>query len=72
MRWLSLRMCLKGGCVMRQKSVLAVEGMSATVYARGFYSFMDMHQPLGRQIHILQILKPALILCDEKNRKAAQ
>lgn len=41
---------------MRQKSVLAVEGMSATVYARGFYSFMDMHQPLGRQIHILQIL----------------
>lgn len=57
---------------MRQKSVLAVEGMSATVYARGFYSFMDMHQPLGRQIHILQILKPALILCDEKNRKAAQ
>jgi len=55
-----------------EKSVLAVEGMFATVYARGFYSFMDMHQPLMRQRHILRVLKPALILCDDKNREAAE
>lgn len=60
-----------GVCFCMDKSVLAVMGMFGTVYARGFYSFLDMSQPVTRQRHILGVLKPAVILTDCEHQNAA-
>lgn len=43
------------------KSVDAVCGMFGTVYAGGFYSFLDVKQPLSRIKTVLDVLKPSVI-----------
>ncbi|WP_026507535.1 amino acid adenylation domain-containing protein [Butyrivibrio sp. MC2013] len=45
-----------------EKSVEAVCGMMAAVYAGAFYSFIDVRQPEGRIGGILNVLEPAVIL----------
>lgn len=49
------------------KSVPAVCGMFGTVYAGGFYSFLDVKQPQARTESVLQILEPKVIFTDEEN-----
>lgn len=49
------------------KSVDAVCGMLGTVYAGGFYSFLDVKQPQARTENVLAILEPKVIFTDEEN-----
>lgn len=49
------------------KSVPAVCGMFGTVYAGGFYSFLDVKQPQARTESVLRILEPTIIFTDEEN-----
>lgn len=49
------------------KSVQAVCGMFGTVYAGGFYSFLDVKQPQVRTESVLGILEPKVIFTDEEN-----
>ena len=49
------------------KSVPAVCGMFGTVYAGGFYSFMDVKQPQVRIESVLGILEPKVIFTDAEN-----
>ena len=49
------------------KSVPAVCGMFGTVYAGGFYSFLDVKQPQVRTESVLGILEPKVIFTDEEN-----
>ncbi|MBQ8279955.1 MAG: amino acid adenylation domain-containing protein [Roseburia sp.] len=49
------------------KSVPAVCGMFGTVYAGGFYSFLDVKQPQARTESVLQILEPKVIFTDAEN-----
>ena len=49
------------------KSVPAVCGMFGTVYAGGFYSFMDVKQPQARIESVLSILEPKVIFTDVEN-----
>ena len=49
------------------KSVDAVCGMFGTVYAGGFYSFLDVKQPQARTESVLGILEPKVIFTDEEN-----
>ena len=49
------------------KSVPAVCGMFGTVYAGGFYSFLDVKQPQARTESVLGILKPKVIFTDSEN-----
>ncbi len=49
------------------KSVSAVCGMFGTVYAGGFYSFLDVKQPQARTESVLHILEPKVIFTDEEN-----
>lgn len=50
-----------------EKSVPAVCGMFGTVYAGGFYSFLDVKQPQTRIEGILKILEPKVIFTDREN-----
>lgn len=50
-----------------EKSVPAVCGMFGTVYAGGFYSFLDVKQPQVRTEAVLNILSPKVIFTDEEN-----
>ena len=49
------------------KSVDAACGMFGTVYAGGFYSFLDVKQPQVRTESVLGILEPKVIFTDEDN-----
>ena len=49
------------------KSVSAVCGMFGTVYAGGFYSFLDVKQPQTRTESVLGILEPKVIFTDKDN-----
>ena len=49
------------------KSVPAVCGMFGTVYAGGFYSFLDVKQPQARTESVIGILEPKVIFTDEEN-----
>ena len=49
------------------KSVPAVCGMFGTVYAGGFYSFLDVKQPPVRTESVLGILEPKVIFTDEEH-----
>lgn len=49
------------------KSVNAVCGMFGTVYAGGFYSFLDVKQPQARTESVLGILEPKIIFTDAEN-----
>lgn len=49
------------------KSVDAVCAMFGTVYAGGFYSFMDVKQPQARTESVLGILEPKVIFTDEEH-----
>lgn len=49
------------------KSVSAVCGMFGTVYAGGFYSFLDVKQPQVRTESVLAILEPKVIFTTEEN-----
>ncbi|MDD5940007.1 MAG: amino acid adenylation domain-containing protein [Lachnospiraceae bacterium] len=50
-----------------EKSVEAVCGMFGAVYAGGFYSFIDVRQPVPRAQKILDVLRPRVLITDEKN-----
>lgn len=50
-----------------EKSVEAVCGMFGTVYAGGFYSFLDVKQPQARTESVLRILEPKIIFTDVEN-----
>ncbi len=49
------------------KSVSAVCGMFGTVYAGGFYSFLDVKQPQVRTESVLSILEPKVIFTTEEH-----
>lgn len=49
------------------KSVDAACGMFGTVYAGGFYSFLDVKQPQVRTESVLGILEPKVIFTDAEN-----
>lgn len=49
------------------KSVDAACGMFGTVYAGGFYSFLDVKQPQARTESVLGILEPKVIFTDAEN-----
>ena len=49
------------------KSVDAACGMFGTVYAGGFYSFLDVKQPQVRTESVLGILEPKIIFTDAEN-----
>ena len=49
------------------KSVDAVCGMFGTVYAGGFYSFLDVKQPQPRTESVINILEPKVIFTDADN-----
>ena len=49
------------------KSVDATCGMFGTVYAGGFYSFLDVKQPQARTESVLSILEPKVIFTDAEN-----
>ena len=49
------------------KSVNATCGMFGTVYAGGFYSFLDVKQPQSRTESVLGILEPKIIFTDADN-----
>mgnify|MGYP003294105153 CR=1 FL=1 len=49
------------------KSVDAVCGMFGTVYAGGFYSFLDVKQPQARTESVLGILEPKVLFTDGEN-----
>ena len=50
-----------------EKSVPAVCGMFGTVYAGGFYSFLDVKQPQVRTESVLHILEPKVIFTDNEH-----
>ncbi len=54
-----------------EKSCIAIKGMMGAIYARDFYSIMDVRSPIPRLKKMLSTLKPALILTDRKNQEAA-
>lgn len=47
-----------------EKSTLAIRGMLGAVYAGGFYSILDVRQPLARAESVLNVLRPQVILTD--------
>ena len=47
-----------------EKSCDAVVGMFGAVYAGGFYSFLDVRQPVARAESILNTLKPRVVFTD--------
>lgn len=49
-----------------EKSVDAVCGMMGVLYAGGFYSFLDIKQPIARSQSVLDILQPAAIITLEE------
>lgn len=55
-----------------EKSVAAVIGMMGTVYARGFYSFIDLRQPKTRLQTVITKLDPAVIFADHENLETAR
>ena len=54
-----------------EKSCIAIRGMFGAIYARCFYSIMDVRSPIPRLKKMLSVLKPALILTDRKNAGGA-
>ncbi len=54
-----------------EKSCIGIRGMLGAIYARGFYSIMDVRSPVPRLKKMLSVLKPAIILTDRKNAEAA-
>ncbi len=55
-----------------EKCVPAVCGMFGAVYAGGFYSFIDVRQPVERVRKSLSVLSPKVIITDEANREKLQ
>ncbi|MCR4989591.1 MAG: amino acid adenylation domain-containing protein [Lachnospiraceae bacterium] len=54
-----------------EKSVNALSGMMGAVYAGGFYSFIDVRQPVSRAVKILETLRPSLMLTDRASFEKA-
>ncbi len=50
-----------------EKCVDTMAVMFGTVYAGGFYSFIDVRQPAERAAQVLSKLEPAVIITDEEN-----
>ncbi len=50
-----------------EKSVKAMPAVFGTVYAGGFYCFIDIRQPKERVKKILEVLDPAIIITDQHN-----
>lgn len=50
-----------------EKSVNAIIGMMGVIYARGFYSFVDLRQPENRMQSMICLLDPILIFSDLAN-----
>lgn len=57
-----------GVAFFMEKSVDAIVAMFGTVYAGGFYSFIDVRHPADRIRSIISTLDPAIIITDEINR----
>lgn len=56
-----------------EKSVDAVCGMFGAVYAGGFYSFVDVRQPVDRANRALSVLQPDILITNAENAdKAAE
>lgn len=53
-----------------EKCVDAMPVMFGTVYAGGFYGFIDVRQPAERAAAVISKLSPALIVTDDKNAGA--
>ena len=58
--------------VMTDRSVRCVAGMLGTVYAGCPYSPLDAAMPAERLKTILDLLRPAAVLCDEATRAAVE
>ena len=54
-----------------EKSVDAVAAMFGAVYAGGFYSFIDVRQPISRAQKVLDVLAPAVLITDAANEERA-
>lgn len=54
-----------------EKSNLALCGMFGAVYAGGFYSFLDVRQPMERIQSILRTLQPKVLLTNRENWEKA-
>lgn len=54
-----------------EKSVDAVAAMFGAVYAGGFYSFIDVRQPVARAQKVVDVLEPAVLITDAANEKGA-
>ncbi len=55
-----------------EKSNTAITGMLGAIYARGFYSVIDVRSPLPRVEKILKVLEPSVILTDRKSEADAR
>ena len=56
-----------------EKSVDAVTAMFGAVYAGGFYSFIDVRQPVARAQKVVDVLEPSVLITEEENAaKAAE
>lgn len=50
-----------------EKSVDALAAMFGVIYAGGFYSFVDVRQPIARAEKVLNVLAPDVVLMDDMN-----
>lgn len=50
-----------------EKSVDALAAMFGVIYAGGFYSFVDVRQPIVRAEKVLNVLAPDVVLMDDMN-----
>lgn len=62
----------RAAAIMMDKSCDVIVAFMATVYAGGFYSFIDYSQPKERIQAIVQQLDPGIILCSEKSLRLAE
>lgn len=55
-----------------EKSVDALCIMFGAVYAGGFYSFIDVRQPVARALDVINILEPVILVTDAENINGAK
>lgn len=55
-----------------EKSTKAITGMLGAVYARGFYSLLDVRHPITRMKNILTVLDASIIITDIKHYELAK
>ena len=55
-----------------EKSTKAITGMLGAIYARGFYSLLDVRHPIQRMESILSVLEATIIITDSKHYDLAK